>query len=91
MDNPFEVLLNEIHLLRTEVAELRAERKQPEERLLSTEEACKMFQPAISRQTLIAWEKRGLIEMQKIRSKNYFKLSDLINAGQKLKKYKRTI
>jgi hypothetical protein len=89
MDNPFDTILDEIHQLRAEIAELRAERKQPEERLLSTEEACKMFQPEISRQTLISWVKRDFIAMQKIRSKNYFKLSDLMNAGQKLKKYKR--
>lgn len=89
MDNPFDTILDEIHQLRAEIAELRAERKQPDERLLSTEEACKMFQPEISRQTLTAWVKRDLVEMQKIRSKNYFKLSDLMNAGQRLKKYKR--
>ena len=59
-----------------------------QEKLLSGTEACKLFVPAISRQTLTTWTKEGLIPMQKIGGSNYYKYSDLINAGKILKKYK---
>lgn len=60
------------------------------EKLLSVKEACQMFQPAVSPQTLHTWTKSGLIPMQKIGGKNYYKLSDVLSAGTVLKRYKHT-
>lgn len=60
------------------------------EKLLSVKEACQIFQPAISPQTLHTWTKSGLIPMQKIGGKNYYKLSDVLSAGTVLKRYKHT-
>jgi hypothetical protein len=59
------------------------------EKMLSTDEACKLFQPIISRQTLSSWTKLQLIPMQKIGGQNFYKYSDIINAGKVLKRYKR--
>ena len=70
--------------------EIKAEQQnQIGEKLLSVAEAAKLFVPKISRQTLSAWTKEGLIPMRKIGGGNYYKYSDVINAGKILKKYKK--
>lgn len=56
--------------------------------LLSPAEVCKLFQPAISRPTLIKWTDDGLIPVQKIGGRVWYKYSDVIEAGSKLKRYK---
>jgi len=58
------------------------------ERMLDVAEAVKIFNPAISRQSLSNWTKQGLIPMTKIGHKNFYKLSDIVSAGTRLKKYK---
>jgi hypothetical protein len=62
-----------------------------EEKLLSPAAACKVFEPAISRQTLHSWTDQGLIPMQKIGSRLFYKQSDIITAGATLKKYKHNL
>jgi hypothetical protein len=70
--------------------EIKAEQQmQAEEKLLSVAEACKLFKPAISRQTLTNWTKEGLIPMSKYNGKNFYKLSDILEAGTTLKRYKK--
>jgi hypothetical protein len=68
--------------------EIKAE-QQADEKLLSVAEACKLFKPAISRQTLTNWTKEGLIPMSKYNGKNFYKLSDILEAGTTLKRYKK--
>ena len=59
-----------------------------EDKLLSTSEAVKIFVPSISKQTLHAWTKAGLLKMQRIGGKNYYMYSELIKSTTTLKKYK---
>jgi hypothetical protein len=86
---PLADLLRELReIVRQEIAAGQTEGTT--EKLLSVKEACKMFQPAISPQTLHTWTKDGLIPMQKIGGKNYYKLSDVLSAGTVLKRYKHS-
>jgi len=59
------------------------------ERMLSVQEACKVFVPAISRQTLNNWTRDGKLPAKKIGGKLYYRYSELLSACQTLKKYKR--
>jgi len=61
-----------------------------DEKLLSPAEACKLFAPAISKMTLTRWTSEGLIPMQKIGGRVWYKHSDVIAAGSKLKRYTAT-
>ena len=71
-------------ILREEMASNKVD-----EILLSNKEACKVFQPAISRVTLASWVKRGLIPSYVIGGRTYFKRSEIIKAAKELKRYDR--
>jgi hypothetical protein len=62
------------------------EKAQLEEKLLSPKEACKLFQPAISRPTLDNICKQGLLMKYNLGGKVLFKYSEIMGA---LKSYKR--
>jgi len=71
--------------------ELAVEHQKAEEgKLLSPAEACKLFDPAISRVTLSKWTNEGLIPVQKIGGRVYYKQSDILTAGSQLKRYTAT-
>lgn len=63
--------------------------KETADRLLSPEEACKVFNPAITKMTLRKWSADGLIPFKKLGSRVFYRHGDLISAGKSLKKYKR--
>jgi len=79
------------HLREIVKEELKAKEQQQEERLLSPAEACKLFSPSVSKLTLSRWTADGLIQVQKIGGRLYYRLSDIIEAGTRLKKYKHQI
>ena len=85
---PLSELLNEIRgIIR---AEIKAEQQQHiNEKLYSPQEACKMFNPKISKITLAKWTNDQLIPMQKIGGRCWYRYTDLVEAGTKLKKYER--
>jgi len=64
--------------------------EQERDKLLSPTDACKMFIPAISTKTLARWTKDGLIVVQRVGGRLYYKHSDLLTAGSTLKRYKPT-
>lgn len=59
-----------------------------EERPLSRAEACEFF--GVSANTIKKWTDEGLLQPTTIKRRVYFKKSDLVAAGQTLKKYKRS-
>ena len=63
---------------------------QQEDRLLSPADACKLFTPAVSTKTLSRWTKDGLINVQRVGGRLYYKYSDLLTAGTNLRRYKPT-
>ena len=70
--------------------ELQAQQKlQLEEKLLSPAEACKLFQPAISKQTLAAWTSQNLLQDHRFGGRVFYKYSEIIEAGKKLKRYQK--
>lgn len=89
MDNPFDVLLKEIHEIRTAVNEILADKKQVDERLISPAETMKLFTPKISAPTLKKWADAGLLHMIRIGGRTWYKASEVFAAGQHLKKYKK--
>lgn len=61
-----------------------------EEKLLSPADACKLFQPPITKPTLNSWTKQGLIPDHRIGGRVYYKQSDIIASLATLKKYKQS-
>lgn len=57
--------------------------------LLSPAEACKLFNPAISRVTLHKWTKQGLIPSHRIGGRVFYKVSELVQAAKPIRKYDR--
>lgn len=57
--------------------------------LLSPTEACKLFNPTISRVTLHKWTKQGLIPSHRIGGRVFYKVSELIEAARPIRKYDR--
>lgn len=59
------------------------------EKLISPKEACKIFQPNISRVTLDLWAKDGKLIRYDIGRRVFFKYSEIIEAAKTLKRYKK--
>lgn len=69
--------------------EIKADKQnQHEEKFLSVDETCKMFSPAISRPTLAAWSAAGHLQKHLIGTKPFYKMSEVLEAGKCLKRYK---
>ena len=83
-----EAILPEIRSLIDEAINRKAS-KELEEKLLSPDEATKVFIPQISRPTLYNWMDAGYINSYFIGGKRVFKYSELIAAVTKVKKYSR--
>lgn len=74
-------------LVREEVRDMKTEQLRAQ--LLSPAEACKLFSPKISKVTLARWTKDGEIPVQRIGGRLWYKHSDLIEAGTRLKRYQQ--
>jgi hypothetical protein len=59
------------------------------DRLYSPAEACKLFQPSISVQTLKKWTDAGLIPMQRLGGRIFYRYGNIVTAGANLNKYSR--
>ena len=85
---PLSELINQIRLVVQ--SEITANQKQQlEEKLLSPKEACKLFNPAISRPTLDSLSKQGLFTKYNLGGKVLFKYSEIINSLKTYKRYKK--
>ena len=82
-----------VAMITAKVAETisQQQQKQQEERLLSPSEACQVFKPAVTRQTIHSWQAAGHLQRHIIGTKVYYKLSELLAAGTTLGKYKKII
>ncbi len=60
-----------------------------DEKLLSPEETRKVFDPPISKVTIINWTKAGKLTAHRIGGRVYYKRSEIIIAATMLKKYNR--
>jgi hypothetical protein len=60
-----------------------------EEKLISGSEACKLFIPQISRQTLSNYTKNVPLKVYKLAGRLYYKQSELIAAAKELKQYNK--
>lgn len=62
-----------------------------EDRLVSPAEACKLFKPQISTQTLSRWSKDGRIPQYRIGGRIFYKQVEVINSAKSLKRYKHEL
>jgi hypothetical protein len=60
-----------------------------QEKLLSPEEACKLFVPAISIATLNNYSNRGLVKKHYLGRLTFYKYSELIEALTTIRRYER--
>ncbi len=85
---PLETLLQSFRAIVKE--EIKAEHlNELQEKLLSPAEACKIFQPNISKVTLSKWTADGLIQDYRMGGRRFYKYSELIQSLLILKKYKK--
>jgi Helix-turn-helix domain len=85
---PLDELLKKMATLMDERI-LAAREKELMEKLLNQTEARKLFRPLISRQTFYRIVKEGKIPKYKIGAGIYYKYSDIMNAAQEIKLYKK--
>ncbi len=57
------------------------------EKLLSPAETCKIFQPNISKVTLSAWTKKGLLTEHRIGGRIFYKQSEVLSKLTTLRRY----
>ncbi|MCW3108467.1 MAG: DNA-binding protein [Segetibacter sp.] len=62
-----------------------------QEKFLSPKDTCKLFQPNISKVTLSAWTKDGLLKDYRISGRVYYKYSEIMEAVKHLARYKRPV
>jgi hypothetical protein len=85
---PLDTLLQSLRSVIKEV--IQAEQLNDlQEKLLSPAEACKIFQPKISKPTLASWSDKGLITERRMGGRIFYRYSELIEAAKTLKKYKK--
>ncbi len=64
--------------------------KQEAEKLISTKEACNLFQPTISRQTLHTWTKEGKVQARYTGKRVFYLKSEIMEVAKSIKKYGRS-
>jgi hypothetical protein len=74
-------------IVRNEVRSKAAEDLQ--EKLLSPEETCKLFTPAISKPTLESYYEKGYLQKYYLEGRTWYKYSEVLAALKTIKKYSR--
>jgi len=92
MDNPFTIIQEEIHGLKSIILELQSTVKslieERPETLLSPEEARNVFKPSISKSTLNRWQKKGVIKRHIKGGRVFYKLSEISEVAKSSTLYK---
>jgi hypothetical protein len=94
MDNPFDILQNEVSDIRALLIELNKSvskiisDSEKKEVLLSPEEARKLFNPAISKSTLNRWRKAGVVTRHIKGGRVFYKQSEILETAKTKKLYK---
>jgi len=89
--NPYEVLFNKLSAIEERISLIQLRQlatDQDEEKLLSPAEACQVFEPKVSKQTLQNWADQGLIQKHTLGRKVFYKKSEILAGLQTLKKYR---
>lgn len=68
----------------------RITQKQEAEKLISAKEACNLFQPTISRQTLHTWTKEGKVQARYTGKRVFYLKSEIMEVAKSIKKYGRS-
>lgn len=63
--------------------------KELQEKLLSPEETCNLFSPAISKPTLESYAQKELIKKYWLGGRTWFKYSEVIEAVKEIKRFSR--
>ena len=85
MENPFETILNRISDLERQIQALNSKIDPPPpapepEEYLTTTQVCERLQ--ISRPTLWAWERKGLVNFHRVGNLKRYRLSDILKMGR---------
>ena len=84
---PLNDLIQQIRNVVNEVITSKSQGE--EEQLISSEEACNVFKPKISRPTLASWSDQGLLKAYRLGGRVWYKHSEIIAAASQIKKYKK--
>lgn len=80
-------LLELIRLVTREEVQTAVKQLQGEEKFITVNEVCKLFEPEISRVTVYRWTKEGILIPHIIGGKTYYLKSEVFAASTALKKY----
>lgn len=69
--------------------EIAAHHQTDEEKLISADKACKIFDPSITRPTLQSWVDQGFLKSYRISGRVWFKHSEVVAGAKEIKKYKK--
>jgi len=87
---PYEQLKTELGIFIKAEIEAIIKALAIEERMLSAEQACNLFYPQITPQTLRTWVSKGHVKSYTLGGKTLYKQSEVIASATTLKKYRRT-
>jgi len=82
--------ISEIVATKVSEAISQINQKNEAEKLISAKEACKLFQPNITRQTLHTWTKEGKIQARYTGKRVFYLKSEVLEVAKSIKKYGRS-
>jgi hypothetical protein len=95
MNNENQIVINTVDakelvdLLRPMIKEeLTSLKLEQEERMISPAEACKVFEPSITKATLNSWTKKGWLREYRLGGRVFYKKSEILNSAKSIKKYR---
>ncbi|MCO5238116.1 MAG: hypothetical protein M9933_17800 [Chitinophagaceae bacterium] len=80
-------ILQRMDSIEAVLSRLEANQKKESEKLLSADQARKLFSPEISKPTLIRWTAEGKLICHRIGGRVFYRQSEVMQAVTKLKKY----
>lgn len=80
-------LLQRMGSIEASISRIAEAQKQDNEKLLSGEEARKLFSPMISKPTLIRWTAGGHLKAYRIGGRVFYRQSEVLQSATTLKKY----
>ena len=83
---PLHALKEEIRVIIREELTI-IQQKNETDKLLSAEEACRLFDPKICKATLVNWATKGRLKQYRIGRRVFYKYSEITESIKVLKKY----
>lgn len=93
MTNPFDEIVERLarleRLIERLIVDIQSEKESVKQnKLLSPSEACKLFNPNISKPTLTSYTNKGYLKKYYLEGRTWYKENEVIEALKSIKRYK---